>query len=99
MTKKQLSGWLALFAEVRPDEVLQTLLLAARVFVILFGYYLLKPVREALILEHNSPEIRSYTLAMQAAVLLVAIPLYSYFMRKRIGERVYRSVTTFFVSN
>ncbi len=99
MTRKQLSHWLSLFADVRPEEVALTLLLAARVFVILFGYYLLKPVREALILESGSPELRSYALAMQAAILLLAIPLYSYFMRNRVGERVYRSITTFFVVN
>lgn len=99
MTRKQLASWLAIFADVRPEEVLLTLLLAARVFVIMFGYYLLKPVREALILEQGTPELRSYTLAMQAIILVVAIPLYSYFMRNRIGEHVYRSVTTFFVIN
>ncbi|HEY0722295.1 MAG TPA: hypothetical protein VGE50_13715 [Gammaproteobacteria bacterium] len=99
MTRKLLSRWLGLFADVRPDEVALTLLLAARVFVILFGYYLLKPVREALILEHGTPELRSYALAMQAVVLLVAVPLYSYFMRNRVGERIYRSITSFFVAN
>ncbi|HEY0634591.1 MAG TPA: hypothetical protein VGE00_04335 [Gammaproteobacteria bacterium] len=99
MTRKLLSRWLGLFADIRPDEVTVTLMLAARVFVILFGYYLLKPVREALILEDGSPELRSYALAMQAVVLLLAIPLYSYFMRNRVGERVYRSITTFFVAN
>lgn len=99
MTRKQLSSWLAIFAEVRPDEVLVTLLLATRVYIIMFGYYLLKPVREALILEHGTPELRSYILAMQALILLVAIPLYSYFMRNRIGEHVYRSITIFFVIN
>lgn len=99
MTRKQLSSWLAVFADVRPDEVLLTLLLATRVFIIMFGYYLLKPVREALILEHGSPELRSYILAMQAIILLLAIPLYSYFMRNRIGEHVYRTITIFFVVN
>ena len=99
MTTKQLSTWLAPFAEVRPEEVFPTLLLSARVFFILFGYYLLKPVREALILEHGTPELRSYTLAMQAVIMVFAVPLYSYFMRRRIGERVYRSVTSFFVAN
>jgi len=99
MTKKQISSWLAFFADVRPEEVMLTLLLAARVFVILFGYYLLKPVREALILEHGTPELRSYTLAMQAVIMVIAVPLYSYFMRNRVGERVYRSITTFFAFN
>lgn len=99
MTKHLIARWLGLFADVRPGEVSLTLLLAARVFIILFGYYLLKPVREALILEHGTPELRSYALAAQAAVLLVAVPLYSYFFRNRLGEPLYRTITTFFVVN
>lgn len=99
MTRHMLARWLAPFAEVRPEEIVLTLLLAARIFIILFGYYLLKPVREALILEHGTPELRSYALAAQAAVLLVAVPLYSYFFHNRVGEVLYRSITTFFAIN
>lgn len=97
MIKRRLSAWLGVFADIRSDEVALTLLLAARIFVILYSYYLLKPVREALILEQGTPEQRSYALAIQATILLVAVPLYSYFMQNRIGEPIYRSVTIFFV--
>jgi AAA family ATP:ADP antiporter len=99
MTRHMMARWLAPFAEVKPDEIVPTLVLAARIFIILFGYYLLKPVREALILEHGTPELRSYALAAQAAVLLVAVPLYSYFFHNRVGEVLYRSITTFFAIN
>lgn len=99
MTKHMLARWFAPFAEVKPEEILPTLLLAARIFIILFGYYLLKPVREALILEHGTPELRSYALATQAVVLLIAVPLYSYFFHNRVGEVLYRSITTFFALN
>ncbi len=99
MTKHMLARWLTPFAEVKPDEIVPTLVLAARVFIILFGYYLLKPVREALILEDGTPELRSYAVAAQAVVLLVAVPLYSYFFHNRVGEVLYRSITTFFAIN
>ena len=99
MTRHMLARWMAPFADVKPDEIVPTLVLATRIFIILFGYYLLKPVREALILEHGTPELRSYALAAQAAVLLAAVPLYSYFFHNRVGEVLYRSITTFFAMN
>ena len=57
-------------------------LLFVKVFLLLFAYYLLKPVREALILTEQSAEVRSYALAAQALLLMAIIPVYTAFLRR-----------------
>ena len=54
-----LERFLNLFTVVRPGEA-RTLLLALNVFLILMAYYILKTVREALILGEGSAELKSY---------------------------------------
>jgi AAA family ATP:ADP antiporter len=49
---------LRVFADVRPGEGFLAVLLALNVFLILTTYYILKPVREALILGQGSPELK-----------------------------------------
>lgn len=67
---------------VRPGEGTVALLLTAQVFLLLFAYYLLKPVREGLILTEESAEVRSYSTAAQAVLLMVIIPVYTAFLRR-----------------
>jgi ATP:ADP antiporter, AAA family len=57
-------------------------LLFTNAFVLLFAYYLIKPVREMLILTEQSAEMRSYALALQALALLAIIPLYTAILRR-----------------
>jgi AAA family ATP:ADP antiporter len=67
---------LSLFAEVHSGEGTTVLLLAVNNFSLLASYYLLKTAREALILSENGAEVKSYAAAAQAAILLLAVPLY-----------------------
>lgn len=85
--------------EVYRHELRSTLQLTARIFLVMLAYYLLKPTREALILEDGSAELRSYAVAAQAVLLLLILPLYSYFSRRHVGEGLFVGVTLFFVSN
>ncbi len=48
-----------LFSDVRPGEGASAVLLCLNIFLILTAYYVLKPVREALILGEGSPELKS----------------------------------------
>jgi AAA family ATP:ADP antiporter len=65
------------FAPVRRGELAITLLLAANVFVLLTTYYVLKVVREPLILLDGGAEVKAYASAGQAALLLVVVPAFS----------------------
>ena len=93
-----LDRFLCLFTEVRPGESTTALVLMANVFLLWTAYYIIKPVREALILAGGGAEIKSYAAAGQAVLLLVAVPLYA-----RLASRLRRLtlitvVTLFFVA-
>jgi AAA family ATP:ADP antiporter len=68
---------LRLFSDVRAGEARTALLLTLNVFLLLTAYYVIKPVREALILAGGGAEVKSYSAAGQALLLLGAVPLYS----------------------
>ena len=81
------------------EEGKESCLFALRLFFILFAYYLMKPVREGLILDGGSAEIRSYALAGQAAMLLILVPFYSHVIKHLQGDRLFHVVTMFLASN
>ncbi len=91
--------FLSLFTDIREGETPTALILAVNVFLLLGTYYLLKTVRESLILSENGAEVKSYAAAAQAALLLVVVPLYG-----KLGTKVNRMkligwVTGFFILN
>lgn len=89
---------LRLFTDVRDGEGPQVLLLALNVFLILAAYYVMKPVREALILaQPGGAEIKSYAMAVQAAMLLAIMPLYGMLARRMDRRRLINVVTLFFI--
>ena len=92
-----LERFLNLFTQVRPGEARTALLLALNIFLILMAYYILKTVREALILGEGSAELKSYLSAGQVAVLALAVPLYGRLVAKFPRMRLINIVTTFFI--
>ncbi len=50
--------FLRIFSEVKPGESITVLILLFDVFLLLLGYYLLKPVREALILAQSDADLQ-----------------------------------------
>lgn len=67
---------LIIVSDVRPGEAADALLMGLNVFLLLGSYYLLKTIREALILGESGAEIKSYAAAGQALLLLLVIPMY-----------------------
>jgi AAA family ATP:ADP antiporter len=93
-----LERFLNVFTEVRSGEAISALLLALNIFLILTAYYVLKPVREALILAGGGAEIKSYAAAGQALLLLAAVPFYGW-LASRVSRRVLiNGVTLFFAA-
>jgi AAA family ATP:ADP antiporter len=97
--KSWLDRLLSIAAEIHPGEAVTALLLASNVFLLLCSYYILKPVREALILSGGGAEIKSYSGALQAGLLLFIIPAYGAFASRVRRVRLINSVTLFFISN
>lgn len=96
---RPLARLLRLFTDVQDGEGGQALLLAVNVFLILTAYYVMKPVREALILtQPGGAELKSYALAMQAVLLLVIIPVYGQLAKHMNRRRLINVVTLFFIA-
>lgn len=98
----QLSGFerlLSLFTSVRAGEGRCVALLCLQAFLLMVAYYLIRPVREALILTEGDPELRSYAVGVQALMLILIIPAYGVMIRHVNPGRVYQRVNAFFVLN
>jgi hypothetical protein len=76
---------------VRAGEGAGALLFALNLFLLLASYYMLKTAREALILSEGGAEVKSYSAAGQAILLLVIIPLYGAFIQGKSRAPGHRS--------
>jgi len=90
---------LAPIADVRRGETGGALLLMLTMFLILGGYYLLKTAREIFILSDGGAEVKSYSSAGQALLLLFIVPAYGAFATRVNRKRLTQWVTLFFASN
>ena len=97
--KDWLDRALSLFTEVRAGESISALLLALNIFVLLASYYLLKTVRDTLILTQGGAEIKSYSSALMALLLLLVVPAYGAFAARVNRNRLLTGVTLFLISN
>lgn len=88
---------------VKPGEGRGCILLTLNACLLMFAYYLLKVVREPLILAYGGAEYKSYATAIQALVLVIALPLFSVLYHQYAADshrsNIIRKVLLFFVSN
>ena len=87
------------FAVLRPGEGKDALLLTLAIFLLLTAYYILKVVREPLILSAGGAELKSYTSAAQAVLLLFLIPAYGAIANRVNRIKLISIVTVFYISN
>ncbi|HEU4620508.1 MAG TPA: hypothetical protein VFV10_20915 [Gammaproteobacteria bacterium] len=90
---------LALFTTVRPGEGRSALLFSTYALVLLVCYYVLKTVREPLLLAGGSAALKSYACGAIAGVLLVGLPLYAAAFKRTAPHLLIRRITVFFMSN
>jgi AAA family ATP:ADP antiporter len=93
-----LERFLGIFTEVRAGEGTTSLLLALNVFLILMAYYVLKPVREALILGEGSAELKTYMSAAQVVLLAFVVPYYSRLVARFVRIKLMNVVNIFFIA-
>ena len=92
--------FLRLFVDIREGEAAKALLLSLNVFLLLLAYYILKPLREALLLvDKDSAVVKCCLSGVQAILLIFVIKAFS-----RLASRVPRQLlitwtTLFFISN
>ena len=83
-------------ADIRRHETASALLMTLIIFLLLAAYYLMKTAREILILTEGGAEVKSYSSAGQAVLLLLLVPAYGAFA-SRVGRvRLVSTVTLFF---
>jgi ATP:ADP antiporter, AAA family len=98
-TRGPLDRFLGMFTEVRGGEGLTALLLMLNVFLLLAAYYLLKTIREPLILSvPGGAEVKSYSAAATAGLLMLLVPLYSAVASRVSRVKLINGVTLFFIA-
>lgn len=90
---------LSIFAQVKAGEGFTVLLLSLNLFLVMASYYILKPVRDALILTQGGAEAKAYLYAATAVILLVLVPAYGGFAARVNRIRLITWVSLFFISH
>jgi ATP:ADP antiporter, AAA family len=97
--KSWFEKFLSLFADVRAGEGIVVVILTLNLGLLLASYYLLKTVREALILTEGGAEVKTYSSAAQAILLLLFLPAYGSFASRVPRVKLITWVTLFFIAN
>ncbi len=96
-SRTPLQHLLSLFTEVKAGEATPTLLMSIGVFLLLTSYYIMKPVREALILAGSGAEVKSYAAAVQFVILLGGVSVYAKVASRYSRRKLINVVTSFFI--
>jgi len=91
--------FLGAFTRLRPGEGRSVAVFFAYAMLMMLGYYILKTIREPLLLATSSAEIKSYAYAVTAVLLLFIIPLYGLVFRHTSKRQLTRYITIFFLAN
>jgi ATP:ADP antiporter, AAA family len=97
--KSLLDRILSIITDVRAGEGLGAVLLTADLTILLGGYYLLKTVRESLILAQGGAEVKAYSSAAQAVLLFGVVPVYGWIATRINRNQLLRWTSLFFASN
>lgn len=86
-----------MITRIRSGEGRCAFLFFLHAFLLLASYQMVKALREAFMLAKFSAEVRAYSVALMALVLMFVVPLYSRLRHHVDGARLLRVVTLFFV--
>jgi len=91
--------FLHLFTKIYPGETTKTFLLTINSFLIMFGYYQIKAVRNGLLLAAHPSEIQSYLAIPQAIILVFVVKAFSKIASRYPRHLLITYVTLFCISN
>jgi AAA family ATP:ADP antiporter len=94
-----LDRFLGRFTRMRPGEGRSVALFFGYALLMMFSYYILKTIREPLLLTGSSAAMKSYATAATAVLLLFVVPLYGLAFRHTAKLQLTRYLTLFFVVN
>ncbi|MBI2222246.1 MAG: translocase [Acidobacteria bacterium] len=90
---------LRLFSHVKPGEAPIALLMLLNLFLLLVGYYVLKTLREPLVLASGGAEMKAYAAAVQAVALMAFVPLYSWVAARVSRARLIAGLLLMFLAS
>src|SRR5262249_16701083 len=96
--KSPLERGLSLFTDVRAGEGATAVLMLINIFLLLICYAVIKTVREPLILLGGGAEVRSYTAAGQALLLMGFVPAFGWIASRVNRTRLLVGMTLFFIA-
>lgn len=99
MLHRLLARLLRPFTKVYPNEAVTVGLMTIAAFLLLSAYYLLKTVREPLILLHGGAEVKLYARAGQALLMVGIVHLYGRLAQRFGRMKLLAIVFLFFISN
>lgn len=91
--------FLRLFTVIHPGEIVKASLLFLNSFLIMFGYYQIKAVREGLLLARHPAEIKSYLAIPQALILIFVVKAFAKVASRYPRHLLITYVTLFCISN
>src|SRR5210317_1625322 len=94
-----LERFLNRFTWLQPGEGRSVVAFFTYALLMMVSYYVLKTIREPLLLTSSSAEMKSYAYAGTALVLLLVIPLYGWVFRHTGRQQLTRYVSGFFIVN
>jgi AAA family ATP:ADP antiporter len=97
--KSTIGKLLSPISDVHRGEEKSVLLMTLVMFLVLGAYYMLKTAREVFILTDGGAEVKSYSSAGQAILLLFLVPAYGAIASRLDRTRLVRNVTLFFASH
>lgn len=86
-----------LSSDVDKGETGRVAVLLVNVFLILVAYYIIKTVREPLILSTGGADLKSYAAGVQAAVLMGLLPVYGWATDRVDRLKLIGGLTAFFI--
>jgi AAA family ATP:ADP antiporter len=94
-----LDSFISRFTVLLPGEGRSVLAFFTYALLMMLSYYILKTVREPLLLTGSSAEIKSYAYGAVALLLLFLVPLYGFVFRRTGKQQLTRYITVFFLLN
>ena len=95
--------FLSLFTTLRAGEGAVAAQLCLQSFAIMFSYYTLKVIREPMILADGSAELKAYSSAAQAILLMLIVPLFARLYQRtsvlQEKHHLFRNSLLFFIIN
>lgn len=87
-----------LFGDIREGEGKAVAILGFNIFTAMVCYYIIKTVREPLVLTTGGAELKTYASGVQAALLMLAVPAYGWLTSRLPRKKAIPALLLFFLA-